>query len=456
MQESSCSPAFARLKVITFMSSLDLFSSIPLESLPGTPLPERMRPKTLADFVGQKKVLDQLSHYLKSGFVPNLIFWGPPGTGKTSAAEALGRAVGARLVSVNATSSGSKELRQIGEEAKQKRLEHHARTLLFVDEVHRFNKGQQDVLLPYIEKGDLTLIGATTENPSYELNKAILSRCRLIVFERLTESDSRELVGRAFEKSSLHTATVLTKESVDWLVHWADGDARKLLTAIEEITGYWNSAENKLTAFDIEKLHTVLGNIVIGHDKSSDSHYDLISAMIKSVRGSDPDAALYYMARLLKGGEDVSFIARRLLILASEDVGNADPRALQLAIAGAQTVEMIGLPEAAITLAQMVTYLASAPKSNRSYLALHAAQALVDSTGSQPVPLALRSAKTKEMEKLGYGKDYKYPHSFPRHWVEQKYLPESIELKEPLYRPDDIGFEKQIKEYLAWVRQTTR
>jgi putative ATPase len=437
------------------MSSLDLFTSVSVESLPGTPLPERMRPKSLADFVGQKKVLDQLSHYLKSGYVPNLIFWGPPGTGKTSAAEALGRAVGARLVSVNATNSGAKELRQIGEEAKAKRLELHERTLLFVDEVHRFNKGQQDVLLPYIEKGDLTLIGATTENPSYELNKAILSRCRLVVFERLTAEDNHELIRRAFKKSDLDAKAILSSESAEWLVHWSDGDARKLLTAIEEITGYWNSSENK-QLFNLSQLQQILGRIVIGHDKSSDSHYDLISAMIKSVRGSDPDAALYYLARLLKGGEDVSFIARRLLILASEDVGNADPRALQVAVAGAQTVEMIGLPEAAITLAQMVTYLASAPKSNRSYVALHAAQALVDTTGSQPVPLFLRSAKTKEMENLGYGKGYKYPHDFPRHWTLQKYLPDSIELKEPLYAPDEIGFEKQIKEYLAWVRQTTR
>ncbi len=443
---------------------MDLFSSIPVESLPGTPLAEKMRPKQLEDFVGQAKVCQQLSGYLKSGYLPNLIFWGPPGTGKTSAAESLGRTIGAQLVSVNATNSGTKDLRQIGEEAKQRRLENHTRTVLFVDEVHRFNKGQQDVLLPYIEKGDLTLIGATTENPSYELNKAILSRCRLVIFERLSIEDGITLVFRTLEKifcderklSTSEIKNVFTEESLNWLVGWSDGDARKLLTAIEEISVSLAEEIAAKRSLALPDLQDILGRIVIGHDKSSDLHYDLASALIKSIRGSDADAALYYLARLLKGGEDVVFLARRLVILASEDVGNADPRALQVAVAGAQAVELIGLPEAAINLAQVVTYLASAPKSNRSYLALQKAKDLVESTGSLSVPLFLRSAKTKEMQNLGYGLGYKYPHDYPRHWTEQNYLPESIELKQPFYVPDEIGFEKQIKEFVSWLRQSPR
>ncbi len=428
---------------------MDLFDSVPLESLPGTPLAEKMRPKELDDFVGQEKVREQLSSYLKSNYLPNLIFWGPPGTGKTSAAGALGRAFSSHLVSVNATSSGAKELRQIGEEAKSRRLENHTRTILFVDEVHRFNKGQQDVLLPYIEKGDLTLIGATTENPSYELNKAILSRCRLIVFESLSVADGKILVQRTLCKDAF------SQETLEALVNWSDGDARKLLTAVEEISMSFAERISERKAISSEEVRGILGRMVIGHDKASDSHYDLASALIKSIRGSDADAALYYLARLLKGGEDVSFIARRLVISASEDVGNADPRALQVAVAGAQAVELVGLPEAAINLAQVTTYLASAPKSNRSYLALQKAQALVETTGSAPVPLKLRSAKTSEMKKLGYGEGYKYAHNYPRHWVEQKYLPDSIDLKEPLYEPDEIGFEKQIKEFVAWLKRTS-
>ncbi len=442
---------------------MDLFEAIPVDSLPGTPLAERMRPHSLEGLIGQKKICEKLLGYVRTGFLPNLIFWGPPGTGKTTAAEALGREFGARLVSVNATSFGVKELRSVGEESWRLRRERQQRTIIFVDEVHRFNKGQQDVLLPYIEKGDLTLIGATTENPSYELNKSILSRCRVLVFERLSLEECEELFQRAWGDFLQQNPSFLGKmedgelllddKARRWLLSWADGDARRLLLAVEEI--FYKAIEllkEKKRLTEVE-LQDILGGLILGHDKHSDSHYDLASALIKSVRGSDFNAALYYLARLLLGGEDILFIARRLVILSSEDVGNADPRALQVAMAGAHAVEFVGRPEADIVLAQMVTYLSSAPKSNRSYMALHKAKALVEAYGSCPVPPHLRSS--------GEGRAvYKYPHDYHRHWVEQSYFPNEINLdgvNEVLYIPDDIGFEKQIKEYVQWMKgQITR
>jgi putative ATPase len=424
---------------------MDLFSSVDIRQLPGTPLAEKMRPVDLAEIIGQKKVLEQIQRYIKAQYLPNLILWGPPGTGKTTLAQLLSKVFDCEYISINAVQSGAKELREISESAKMRRVEQHRRTLLFVDEVHRFNKGQQDVLLPYIEKGDVTLIGATTENPSYELNKAILSRCRLIVFEKLTEDDLRQLA-----KRSLADKNFLDEESLQFLVNWSDGDARRMLIAVEEVTA---SVPDLSVPLSKDILKNLLGNIVIGHDKSSDSHYDLISAMIKSIRGSQADAGLYYLARLLKGGEDPLFIARRLVILASEDVGNADPRAIQVAVSCMQAVEFVGLPEGGINLAQAVCYLSSAPKSNRSYMGLKNAQAFVEAHGAQPVPLHLRSANTKEMKALGYGKDYLYPHDFPKAWVEQNYLPDDVKLDEPFYQPAEIGFEKQIKEYLQWLKK---
>lgn len=432
---------------------MDLFSSIPLKQLPGTPLAEKLRPESISQVLGQGKVLSQVQRYIDSGFLPNLIFWGPPGTGKTSLAVALAKKFNAEFVSINAVESGAKTLKEIGEAAKNRRRELRQQTVLFVDEIHRFNKAQQDVLLPFIEKGDLVLIGATTENPSYELNRALLSRCRLLVFERHSDSSLRELINKAFEieQTSLTSSQVFTPEGIHFLVSWSDGDARRILLALEEIFSHVKKQES-IAPLTVEDLTNLLGQTPIGYDKQSDQHYDVISAFIKSIRGSDADAALYYLARMLKGGEDPTFIARRLVILASEDVGNADPRALQVAVSGAQAVEMIGLPEGAINLAQVVTYLASAPKSNRSYLALKKAQQFVEKSGTPPIALALRSSKTSEMKNLGYGVGYQYPHDFPKHWTEQNYWPQDIGAQK-FYEPDEIGFEKQIAEYMRWLKK---
>jgi putative ATPase len=435
------------------MSQISL--TVDVSSLPGTPLPEKMRPQRVSEIIGQSKIRKQIEQYLKSGFLPNLIFWGPPGTGKTSAAEAIGKEVDAMVISVNATSCGAKDLRQIGEDAKNRRLDFHSRTILFVDEIHRFNKAQQDVLLPFIEKGDLTLIGATTENPSYELNKAILSRCRILIFERLSSSELTQIANKALTEKNDSNLSLqsFSDAALGYLFRWVDGDARKLLTAVEEIISLVQSNSLQFPISE-EDLKICLGQITLGHDKSSDSHYDLISALIKSIRGSDADAALYYLARLLKGGEDPVFISRRLIILASEDVGNADPRGLSIAVSGAQAVELIGMPEAGINLAQVVTYLSSAPKSNRSYLALKKAQNCVDRNGSIQVPQFLKSGQQPVVDK-NKNREYLYPHNFPRNWVQQNYLPEGLNKDEVFYEPSDIGFEKNIREFQKWLRQNT-
>jgi putative ATPase len=418
-------------------------------------LAEKLRPKTRDQLLGQPQVLQQIHRYVQSGFLPSLILWGPPGTGKTTLAQALAADFKAEFVSINAVESGAKALKEIGEAARMRRLQFQTQTILFVDEIHRFNKSQQDVLLPFVEKGDLILIGATTENPSYELNRALLSRCRLVVFQRHDEKSLLQILEHAFaaEFPTKSIPQVLTEGAQRLLLQKADGDARRLLIAIEEIFATLRSSPNLDEPLNEEDIQKVLGQTPIGYDRQSDQHYDVISAFIKSIRGSDVDAALYYLARMLKGGEDPIFIARRLVILASEDVGNADPRALQVAVAGAQALELIGLPEGAINLAQVVTYLASAPKSNRSYMALKAAQEYVERTGTPPIPLHLRSSKTVPMKELGYGKDYQYPHDFPKHWTQQEYWPDGVK-RENFYEPDEIGFEKQIIEYRKWLTQT--
>ncbi|MNT03871.1 Replication-associated recombination protein A [compost metagenome] len=301
-----------------------------------------------------------------------------------------------------------------------------------------------------MEKGDLVLIGATTENPSYELNRALLSRCRVVIFERLNESDLQKIILRAEAHYNKPIEKILTPEAVQNLLEYSDGDARRLINSLESLYNFTkDEAEGEL--MDRDNMRELLQQNPIGYDKSSEMHYDLISAFIKSVRGSDPDAAVYYLARMLDGGEDPIFIARRLIILASEDISNADPRAISVAIAGLQAVEAIGLPEGAITLSQVTTYLASCPKSNASYMALHKARALVEQTRTLPVPLHLRSAKTALAKDLGYGKDYEYPHNNPTGWAEQSYLPEEIK-DAKIYEPTNRGFEKNIREYMNWMK----
>lgn len=422
----------------------------------GAPLADLLRPQELDQIVGQDRTIGPASamgRLLRKGQIPSLILWGPPGTGKTTFALALARQSGSHFVLLNAVEAGTKALREAGEEGRQRRLIHQQKTVLFVDEIHRFNKGQQDVLLPYLEKGDLILIGATTENPSYELNRALLSRCRVIVFERLSKEDLRSLAVKAGAHLGRSLESWVSTEALEWLLDASDGDGRRLLNSLEVL---WPLVRDGQAVLDLAEVREVLQRTPIAHDKSSEMHYDLISAFIKSVRGTDPDAAVYYLARILEGGEDPVFLARRLIILASEDIGNADPRALPLAIAGLQAVEAIGLPEAAITLSQVTTYLASCPKSNRSYVALQRAQELVRGTLSVPVPLHLRSSKTELSKQLGYGRGYRYPHDDAAAFAEQKYLPEEVQLERPLYEPSSSGFEKNLAEHLAWRKKTRR
>lgn len=430
---------------------MDLFSSSKA-AINSSPLSEVLRPKNFDEIIGHDKTLgpqSKLGQMLRKGYLPSLIIWGPPGTGKTTFALALSQHFNAHFVNLNAIDTGAKGLREVGEQGRDRRLQFQQKTVLFVDEIHRFNKAQQDILLPFVEKGDLILVGATTENPSYELNRALLSRCRVVVFERLTESELSKIITRAEAHYQQPLSTILDEQAVNNLLEYSDGDARRLINSLEILYAFSESSQKQLMT--VEEMRDLLQQSPIGYDKNSEMHYDLISAFIKSIRGSNPDSAVYYLARMLSGGEDPVFIARRLIILASEDIGNADPRALTIAVSGLQAIEAIGLPEGAITLSQITTYLASCPKSNASYMALNKAKELVEKTKTLSVPLHLRSAKTALAKNLGYGKDYKYPHEYPTGWVEQDYLPEEIEgLK--LYEPTNRGFEKTIKDYLSWMK----
>lgn len=417
------------------------------------PLADRLRPQRPDDFEGMGRTgaaWQLVSRALRGeGLGSNLILWGPPGTGKTTLARLLARAAQITPVEINATDAGVKDIKAIGENARLRRSMEGQQTLLFIDEIHRLNKGQQDVLLPFSERGDFVLVGATTENPSYELNSALLSRCQVVRLERLTPDSMKRILDRAATHLGIKVSAVLTPEGIDELFHLCDGDARRLLNLFELVYGLKGSGEAEpLSAARVTEL---LERQPLGYQKTGDDHYDCISAFIKSIRGSDPDAASYYLARMLDGGEDPVFIARRLVILASEDIGNADPRGLPLAVAGLQAVELVGMPEAAINLAQVTTYLASAPKSNASYEALKLAQAEVEASGREPVPLALRSAKTALMKSMGYGKGYKYSHEGERGFVAQEFLPERLRGKK-FYEPKELGFEKTIRQYLNWLR----
>lgn len=434
---------------------MDLFTHAGAENTEGQPLAERLRPKRLEDMLGQEKIIGAQAPWRKlieNGLVPSLILWGPPGTGKTSFALLLAGSVDAEFVNVNAVETGAKALRELGDAARTRKLQHRRKTLLFIDEIHRLNKAQQDVLLPFVEKGEFTLIGATTENPSYEINAALLSRCRILVFERLAAEDLRAIAERAAQVNQTTLEQLFLPDALERLIELVDGDGRKMASVLELILEM-RAQTDAPTQFplSIEKLAQAIDSPALRYDKTADEHYDTVSAFIKSIRGSDPDAAIYYLARMLKGGEDARFIARRLVILASEDIGNADPRAITLAVSGLQAVELVGLPEAAISLAQVTTYLASAPKSNRSYQALNRARELVETTGTVPIPLALRSAKTSAMKQLGYGSGYRYSHDGEKGYIRQRFLPEQLG-DVTFYEPSDRGFEKNIRQYLEWMK----
>ncbi len=420
------------------------------------PLAEKMRPQKIEEIVGQEKVLgmgSRLKKMIDQGYIPSLIIWGPPGSGKTTFAHILAGLVDSHFEAKSAIDAGVKELRSLGEKARIRRIENHKKTILFVDEIHRFNKSQQDILLPFVEKGDFTLVGATTENPSYEINKALLSRCELVVFDKLNNSSLQLLIERAFMKYGYQLKDVINEEGLHLFLEYSDGDARRLLNNVEGLMSCFSQdKEKKLWPIGAEHLSDLLSQTLIHYDKKSDSHYDTISAFIKSIRGSDPDASLYYLARMLKAGEDPKFIARRLVILASEDIGNADPKALGIAVDGFKAVELVGLPECSINLAQITTYLATAPKSNASYKGLRSAQEVVNRTLSLPIPLHLRSSQNVEFKKSDSVKGYKYSHEGERGWVFQEFLPEALR-GHTFYEPVSRGYEKHIIDYMSWLKQ---
>jgi putative ATPase len=408
-----------------------------------TPLAERMRPSRLEDLIGQAHLSSPNSFLfkaIKSGNVPSLILWGPPGVGKTTIANIIANEIKAPFYTLSAISSGVKDIREVIEKAKFQ-----MGVVLFIDEIHRFNKSQQDALLGAVEKGVIRLIGATTENPSFEVNGALLSRCQVFTLNPLGKSDLEAMVHQALEKDvDLKKIKVELKET-DALLRISGGDGRKLLNLLEIVIDGIN--ENPCVITD-EIVMQIAQQKVALYDKSGEQHYDIISAFIKSIRGSDPNAAVYWLARMIEGGEDVKFIARRLVILASEDIGNANPNALLLATNCFEAVKIIGYPESRIILSQCVTYLASSPKSNAAYLAINQAQALVREKGDLSVPLALRNAPTKLMKDLNYGKAYKYSHDFPGNFVAQEFMPDEIKgLK--LYDPGDNARENELRRYLG-------
>jgi putative ATPase len=425
---------------------------------PSQPLADRMRPATIDEFVGQDHLLGPgklLRGMIAAGKLQSLILWGPPGSGKTTLAQILARSAGAVCVQFSAVTSGVKDLKKIIQEAEQ--LRHSGKpTVLFVDEIHHFNKAQQDNFLPHVERGTLTLIGATTENPSFEVISPLLSRCRVLLLQELSPTQIGTLIDRALhdrERGLGNLQFTLTEPARAFLIEQSQGDCRVALNALEAAATLAQAqGQNQI---DLPKLQEALQKTPLRYDKAGEEHYNVISAFIKSMRGSDPDAALYWMMRMLEAGEDPLFIARRMVIFAAEDIGNADPQALQVAIAAKEAFHFVGLPEGRIPLAQAVTYLASAPKSNASYKAMLAAAEDVQAHGALAVPLHLRNAPTPLMRKLGYGKDYLYAHDYEGHVVDQQHLPEELGNRR-YYTPADSGYEKTLKERLeSWAAKKT-
>lgn len=390
------------------------------------PLAERLRPRTLDDYIGQKHLVGEgavLRKMIDSGHISSFILWGPPGVGKTTLAQIIANRLQTPFYTLSAVTSGVKDVREVIERAQKGRFFNEASPILFIDEIHRFSKSQQDSLLGAVEKGVVTLIGATTENPSFEVIRPLLSRCQLYVLKSLEREDLEQLLHRAITQDVYLKERKIVLEETAAMLRYSGGDARKLLNILELVVT--SSATDEVVVTD-KMVVSILQQNPLAYDKDGEIHYDIISAFIKSIRGSDPDAALYWMARMIEGGEDPQFIARRLVISAAEDIGLANPNALLLANAAFDAVMKIGWPEGRIPLAEAAVYLATSPKSNSAYLGIDAALGIVQQTGNQPVPLHLRNAPTKLMKDLGYHDGYQYPHDFPGHFTSQQYMPDAL------------------------------
>ncbi|WP_270666073.1 replication-associated recombination protein A [Faecalimonas umbilicata] len=421
-----------------------------------SPLASRLRPKTLEEVVGQQHIIGKdklLYRAIKADKLSSIIFYGPPGTGKTTLAKVIANTTSANFTQINATVAGKKDMEEVVRQAKDNQGMYGKKTILFVDEIHRFNKGQQDYLLPFVEDGTLILIGATTENPYFEVNGALISRSSIFELKPLEKEDIRRLIMRALtdeERGMGSYHAIIDEDALEFLADICGGDARNALNAIELGVLTTERSEDGKIHITIDVVSECIQKRVVRYDKGGDNHYDTISAFIKSMRGSDPDAAVFYLAKMLYAGEDVKFIARRIMICASEDVGNADPMAISVAVAAAQAVERVGMPEAQIILSQAVLYMATAPKSNSAVNAIMAANAAVRAHKTT-VPSHLQDAHYKGSANLGRGTGYKYAHDYPNHYVEQQYLPEEIKDMQ-FYEPSDMGYEKEIQEHFRRIK----
>lgn len=440
---------------------MDLFDYMRENSMKdNSPLAQRMRPRNLDEVVGQRHIIGSdklLYRAIKADKLSSIIFYGPPGTGKTTLAKVIANTTSADFRQINATVAGKKDMEDVVAAAKNNMGMYGRKTILFVDEIHRFNKGQQDYLLPFVEDGTLILIGATTENPYFEVNSALISRSIIFELKALEKEDILSLIHTAVydkERGMGAYDAVIDAAAAEFLADIANGDARNALNAVELGIMSTNRADDGKIHITLEVAEECIQKRVIRYDKTGDNHYDTISAFIKSMRGSDPDAALYYLARMLYAGEDIKFIARRIMICASEDVGNADPQALVVAVSACEAVERIGMPEAQIILAQAVTYIATAPKSNASYLGIDKAMAQVAGEKTAVIPPHLQDAHYKSAAKLGHGTGYLYAHDYPMHYVKQQYLPDTL-VGRRFYEPTDNGYEKHISEHMKRLEENS-